>query len=210
MQNPYEVLGLREGASPEEVKKAYRELVKKYHPDQYADNPLKDLAEQKLREINEDYRMITEGAAGYDPGRNFGSGSQGFGNGKQNTYSDDSNPYWEATDALNRNDLFRAESILNSIRHRDARWFYLMGHVNYRRNRFGAARDCFKTAMDMDPGNPEYAQAFNQMNYAAQNYRQNVYYTTRRDNDDCCQALCTLWACDTCCECMGGDLCTCC
>lgn len=38
MQNPYEVLGLKEGASIEEVKRAYRELVKKYHPDQYADN----------------------------------------------------------------------------------------------------------------------------------------------------------------------------
>ena len=60
MKSPYEVLGLREGASIEEVKKAYRELVKKYHPDQYADNPLKDLAEQKMREINEAYNTIMQ------------------------------------------------------------------------------------------------------------------------------------------------------
>ena len=55
MKNPYEVLGIREGASEDEIKKAYRELVKKYHPDQYRDNPLSKLAEEKLREVNEAY-----------------------------------------------------------------------------------------------------------------------------------------------------------
>lgn len=58
MRNPYEVLGLKEGASTEEIKKAYRELVKKYHPDRYMDNPLSDLAEEKLREINEAYDIL--------------------------------------------------------------------------------------------------------------------------------------------------------
>ena len=58
MRNPYEVLGLKDGASIEEVKKAYRELVKKYHPDRYMDNPLSELAEEKLREINEAYDYI--------------------------------------------------------------------------------------------------------------------------------------------------------
>ena len=50
--NPYEVLGLKPGASQEEIKKAYRNLIKQYHPDQYGDNPLKELAEEKVREIN--------------------------------------------------------------------------------------------------------------------------------------------------------------
>ena len=58
--NPYEVLGVPENASEEEIKKAYKELVKKYHPDKYQDNPLADLAEEKLQEVNEAYDMLTK------------------------------------------------------------------------------------------------------------------------------------------------------
>lgn len=63
--NPYEILGLKPGASQEEIKSAYRKLVKQYHPDQYVDNPLKDLAQEKLAEINKAYDMLKN-----DAGRN--------------------------------------------------------------------------------------------------------------------------------------------
>ena len=58
MNNPYEVLGVSETATDEEVKAAYRNLAKKYHPDNYTDSPLADVAEQKMKEINEAYDMI--------------------------------------------------------------------------------------------------------------------------------------------------------
>ena len=60
MNNPYEVLGVSENASDEEIKAAYRKLAKKYHPDNYADSPLADVAEQKMKEINEAFDTINQ------------------------------------------------------------------------------------------------------------------------------------------------------
>ncbi len=59
MTDPYKVLGVSPSATDDEVKDAYRKLAKKYHPDQYADSPLKDLADEKMKEINEAYDAIT-------------------------------------------------------------------------------------------------------------------------------------------------------
>jgi curved DNA-binding protein CbpA len=72
MNNPYEVLGVKPGASETEIKAAYKELVKKYHPDKYVDNPLADLAEEKMQEINEAYDTLMKRG-------NAGAGYGGFG-----------------------------------------------------------------------------------------------------------------------------------
>ena len=74
-KDPYEVLGVRRGASEDEIKKAYRDLVKQYHPDRYKGNPLENLAEEKMQEINEAYSTLTDPQhrSSYSPG----SGGQG-------------------------------------------------------------------------------------------------------------------------------------
>lgn len=89
MKDPYEILGIPKSASDDEVKKAYRELSRKYHPDTYSGNPLSDLAEEKFKEIQEAYRQIMDmrsGNGGYQQGSS--QGQQGFGG--NNTYG---NPY---------------------------------------------------------------------------------------------------------------------
>ena len=77
MNDPYQVLGVSENASDEEIKKAYRELARKYHPDNYHDNPLADLAQEKMKEINAAYEEITKMRSG----SKSGGGSYGGGYG---------------------------------------------------------------------------------------------------------------------------------
>ena len=84
-KDPYETLGIRRGASEDEIKAAYKELVKKYHPDKYQNNPLADLAEEKLREVNEAYEELSRGfGAG-----SYGGGSYGPGSSRGGAYSYD-------------------------------------------------------------------------------------------------------------------------
>ena len=82
-QNPYKVLGVSETATDEEIKKAYRELVKKYHPDKYADNPLADVAAEKMKEINAAYEQITKDRKA---GRTGGYSQQSYGGYGNSTY----------------------------------------------------------------------------------------------------------------------------
>ena len=162
MNDPYSVLGVSASASDEEIKRAYRELVKKYHPDHYSDNPLADLAEAKMKEINEAYdaivKMRTQG--GYQSAGSYSGGSQGY-------YSSGSPAFVQVRQLLNQGNIMEAERILRTSRTNSAEWYYLMGVVSYRRGWLDDARQNFMTACNMDPGNLEYRQAMNNMNVQA-------------------------------------------
>lgn len=157
MTDPYVVLGVSRTASDEEIKKKYRELARKYHPDNYANNPLADLAQEKMKQINEAYDAITKeragGGAQYKTYTQPGSTSSGSASG----------PYRDVRSAIMAGDLARAEMILGSIVDRNAEWHFLMGAVAYNRGWMDEASKYFRQAASMDPGNAEYRQAVAQM-----------------------------------------------
>ena len=214
MNDPYVTLGVARTASDEEVKKAYRELARKYHPDNYANNPLADLAQEKMKEINEAYDAIEKERASGSSGVQYqtysGPNYSGTaGPGYSGTTGSTSGPYRDAREAINAGDLSRAEMILGSITDRGAEWNYLMGQLAFRRGWMDEASHYFRMAATMDPTNPDYRQAVAYMeNAARQPFTVNVQ--NRSDTDMCCTAMSHLLVADCCCECMGGDLIPCC
>ncbi|MDO4744957.1 MAG: DnaJ domain-containing protein [Bacillota bacterium] len=186
--NPYEVLGISENASEEEIKRAYKEMVKKYHPDKYQNNPLADLAEEKLQEVNEAYDMLMKNG-------NAGGGSRRGG----------TPDYMQVRRLIDANRLGEAENILNGTRDRSAEWFFLAGMVSYKKGWYDDARNKLQTAAEMDPGNVEYSQAYGRIINMGGQFRNQAYgrgYNSQGNDDLCCQALQCYICADCCCDCI--------
>ncbi len=190
MSDPYSILGVSPNASDEEIKRAYRELARKYHPDNYQDNPLADLAEEKMKEVNEAYEFITRqrsGAGGYayqqsQPGQSAG----GY------RAQSSAEPFSQRVrQCIQLGDLDAAERILTQeATVKSAEWYYLMGAVCYRRGWLDEARQNYQMAVQMAPGNLEYQQAYSMMNrggYAYQPYGNGNLASS--DACDCCTTL---------------------
>lgn len=199
MNDPYSVLGVSQNASEEEIKKAYRELVHKYHPDNYHNNPLADLAQEKMKEINEAYDTITKGRGG--SGGNY-SGSYNAGS----TYTRStggSAEFNQVRAAINAGNLDLAEQLLNASSNRNAEWNFLMGSLYYRKGWLDDARKYFQNAVNMEPGNQEYSQALNYMSRGGQAYNPYGFdYNNRAGGCSACD-VCTAMICaDACCNCF--------
>ncbi len=209
MRDPYEVLGIREGTNIEGIKRAYKELVKKYHPDQYQNNPLSDLAEEKLKEINEAYDYLMKKAEARDRAGSTGYRAEQNQRGSRN--DTDRHFYDQARGHINTGNLDTAESILNGISVRDGEWYFLKGLVFMRRGWYNDAIVNLRTAVDMEPDNYEFRDALNRVMNANRQYRSAVYdrrgYGAGPDICSICQVLICM---DCCCECMGGDFIRCC
>ncbi len=205
MNDPYVTLGVSRSASEEEIKKTYRELARKYHPDNYVNNPLADLAQEKMKEINEAYDAIQRERSGGGSAYQY----QTYSSPNQQSTGSATGPYRDAREAINSGDLSRAEMILGSIVDRGAEWNYLMGQLAFRRGWMDQASRYFRVAATMDPSNPDYRQAVAYMDNAGR-----TPFTTasmsRSDSDMMCSVCTQVMVADMCCECMGGDLIRCC
>ena len=162
MTDPYEVLNISSSASDEEVKKAYRDLARKYHPDNYHDNPLADLAQEKMKEINAAYHAIQQ-ERGTRPTGSAGSAYQSYGGYQYQQRTAGSPAFQQVRMAINRNDLGMAEQLLDRMDDHDGEWNFLKGTICYRRGWVDEARRYYQTACQMEPNNPEYRRALNLM-----------------------------------------------
>ena len=205
--DPYGVLGVSPKASNDEIKRAYRDMSRRYHPDSYADNPLAGLAEEKFKEVQEAYDQIMQeregghSSAGYSYGRQTAGGSQ------QDV------ELQAAVNYINSRHYREALRVLSQLPSRTARWYYCSAAANYGLGNNVQALNDAQTAVNMEPGNMEYQSLLNQLQWNSQRYQTRTFGGMTggsRSNipttGNCC---CDLWIADSCCECMGGDLCSC-
>ena len=155
MSNPYDVLGLTPGASDEEIKKAYRALSRKYHPDANANNPNKAQAEEKFKQVQQAYdQIMKEKQQGYTYGRN-----QTYG-GYSRSSANDSIPLQAAANYIANRHFEEALHALGSIssEERNARWYFYSAMANAGLGRNVTAKEHIDRAVMLEPSNMEYRQ----------------------------------------------------
>jgi len=206
MKNPYEVLGVSPNASDEEVKRAWRELARKYHPDKYQDSDLADLASEKMKEVNAAYEEIQKMRSG----KSSQNANSSY-NGNPHTSGNTSPLYARVRILINQNEIMEADRLLQSVAsaERGAEWCFLMGCVLFKRGYFLDAQKMFDQACAMDPQNTEYRNARESLRARASTYG-GGYRTTNSADCDMCSCCTNLLCADCLCECLGGDLIGCC
>ena len=204
VQDPYKVLGLAPDASDEEVKKAYRELAKKYHPDL---NPGDEEAARKMNEINTAYDQIKSGnipsasgpyayqSQGQSSGayQDFNGWTSWYGWNGQQTQQTERSEYTAARNFI-RNGMYReALNALSGVpvAERDGRWYYLSAVANMYAGNKIAALEQAKRAVEIDPDNEEYRRLVQQLQSGGDYY--NNYTRTYRSGlspDRLCMTMC--------------------
>lgn len=215
--DPYSVLGVSRSASDREIKKAYRNESRKYHPDSFANRSQAEAeaAAERFKQIQEAYNQIVNERSGKTSGNYGYSGQQ--------SYADEDQHMMAAMNYIRARRYHEAVNVLNGIENRGARWYYFSSVANMGLGNNVIAQDFAKRAVDLEPDNMEFRQYYQQlMNGGAfgspfgggygGGYGGYGGYGNYGGSYSSCgtgNLCCDLWCADSLCECMGGDLCSC-
>lgn len=233
MTDPYSVLEVSRDASDDEIKKAYRRLSRKYHPDANINNPNKDEAEARFKEVQQAYQQIIKereygpsGQSSYGSGQGMGGdefgGFGGFGGygpfrgfygeyrqgGSSSQESEQDLHLRAAANFINSGRYQEAMNVLNGISEHTAQWYYYSAIANSGLGNNATALQHAKEALRMEPDNYQYQMLVNQFESGGSWYRQrqNPYTTTFGGGSDWCVKLCIAnIVCNLCCS--GGMCC---
>lgn len=194
MENPYKILGVSPDATDAEIKKAYRDLAKKYHPDNYVNNPLADLASEKMKQINEAYDSVMKMRSSQTNGGN--SQNQSY---RASNYTETELRIRKLVD---EGRISEAEVLLDRVPNNEkgAQWHFLKGCVYIRKGWLMDARKHAEIAVKLEPNNPEYAALLRNIIGTSNNSSVNEC-----DFLDCCQCnVCNLCTTLMCLDCLCG------
>lgn len=209
MFDPYSVLGVSRDASDEEIKKAYRKLSRKYHPDANINNPNKAQAEEKFKAVQQAYEQIMkerEYGSYYGNNGNYG----GFGSQTNSGYQDEEAVRRQAAANFIQSGHYReAMNVLSSLSQKNAHWYYLSSIANMGLGNNVNALNDIRQAVNMEPDNLQYRMLLQRMEGGGTWYQeqQNPFGGMPSDNGDYCMKLCLAnMLCNLCCG-GGGVFC---
>lgn len=206
--DPYEVLGVPRGASDEEIKKAYRRLSRKYHPDANVNNPNAAQAEEKFKQVQAAYdQIMKEKEQGYFGGYGGYGGFGGYQQASQETGSSSDTYLNAAMNYIRAGKYAEALHVLSGISERGARWHYLSAIANNGVGNNVAALEHARRAVELEPSRREYQILLQQLEIGGSWYDQmsSPYGgMTMMGNDMCCKLCIANMVCNMCCFGRGG------
>lgn len=204
MLDPYSVLGVSRDASDEEIKKAYRRLSRKYHPDANINNPNKDQAEEKFKEVQQAYEQVMKER---EYGSNTSGGSYGgfggFGGQQNSGYQDEESIRRRAAANYVQSGHYQeAMNVLNSLRQKNGEWYYLSAMANMGLGNNVNALNDIREAVRLEPNNNQYRMLLNRMEGGGSWYQEqrSPFGGMPTGGDKVCMNLCLAnMVCSMCC-----------